>query len=349
MSEEQKTQPKMKECARFNAAYEAMKADPNDKNYLALLEALEGDVREDASAFLPLETQEDLEALQKEGKIKWQALDTQKGRMLTIFTTPAQAAKKGAKANLGLNLLAFFKVLTENKEVAGFVVNPYDDQHGYLIERKNAEIILARAKGVKAEVPRLTPPVITKAIRRLFGCAVGVPTPVYEFDAEIRTLGGPDAVMGPIQKKWEKALQSGAFKPTTPVEYVKTIVKDAMTTSFVAGALVKRGPEMVRDANPADCIDRVPYLKEDLVQNTDEYLVALCETLRADMKLTDENLLWVTLANNIGMVAFGAMNFGFGWCLAKCFESEGKEAMAALKDRQRAFLEKLKAFEAQQT
>ena len=119
MSEEQKTQPKMKECARFDAAYETMKADPNDKNYLALLEALEGDVREDASAFLPLETQEDLEALQKEGKIKWQALDTQKGRMLTIFTTPAQAAKKGAKANLGLNLLAFFKVLTENKEVAG--------------------------------------------------------------------------------------------------------------------------------------------------------------------------------------------------------------------------------------
>ena len=343
MSIEQKTQKKLPDCTRFNEAYEKMKATPNQENYVEMLQALEADLRDDACGYLPLETQEDVEALQKEGKMKWAALDTPKGRMLSIFSTPQQAAKKNAPANISINLMAFFKVMSENKEVAGFVVNPFDDQRGFLLDRKNLEIVLARAKGAKMQVPPLDGAVISKAVKRLFGCAVGVPTPVYEFEEEIKTLGGPDAVMKPIQRKWQKALESGSFKPASPVEYVKTIVKDAMTTAFVSGALVKRGPEMVRDASPDECIERVPYLKEDLVQNTDEYLIALCETLRADMKLTDEQVLWVTLANNIGMIAFGAMSFGFGWGLAKCCESEGRESLQALKDRQRAFLEKLEA------
>lgn len=335
--------PKIKVCTRFNTAYEAMKAEPGNERYLALLQALEADLREDACAYLPVETKEDVEVLQKDGKMKWVALETPKGRMLTVFTTPEQAMKKQAVANVGLNLLAFFKVMNDNKEIAGFIVNPFDDQRGYLLERKILEIALARAKGVQMKVPQLAMPLVSKACRRLFGCAVGLPTAVYEFEPEIQSLGGADAIMKPIQAKWEKAMQTGTFKPKSAIEYVKTIVKDTMTIAFVSGALVRRGPEMVKDADPNDCLERVPYLKEDLVQNTDEYLVSLCETVRADLKMTDENLLWATLANNIGLVAYGAMLFGFGWGLAKCCESEGPAALKALKARQTAFLDKLAA------
>lgn len=329
--------PKMKECTRLQAAYETMKADPKAENYIAMLQALEADLRDDASAYLPVATQEDVETLQKTGQVKWMALETPKGRMLSFFTTAAQSAKKGAVANIAISIQAFFKLLTDNKEIAGFVVNPFDDQHGFLLDRKNLEIVLARAKGVKVEVPRLEMPLVLKAVERLFGCAVGVPTPVYEAEAEMKTLGGPDVIMRPLQEKWQKAMQDGSFKPANPVEYVKTIVKDAMTQAFVAGALIRRGVDMVRDADPNDCIERVPYLKDDLGQNTDEYLVCLSETLRQDLKLTDENVLWATQANNIGVVAFGAVCFGFGWGLAKCCESEGKESLAELKQRQVAF------------
>ncbi len=341
MSEEQKNQPrKLPDCTRFNTAYETMKASPNQANYIAMLEALEADLKDDACGYMPLESQADVEELQKSGKMKWAALQTEKGRMLSIFSSPAQATKKGAPANISINLAAFFKVMADNKEVAGFVVNPFDDQHGFLLDRKNLEIVLTRARGVKMDVPRLEGAIVLKACRRLFGCAVGVPTPVYEFESEIATLGGPDKIMNAIQGKWQKAMQKGTFKPESPVDYVKTIVKDAMTTAFVSGALVKHGPQMVKDASPEECIDRVPYLKEDLVQNTDEYLIGLHELVRSELKVADENILWVTLANNIGMVAYGAMTFGFGWGLAKCCESEGAESMRALKDRQRAFLEK---------
>lgn len=329
--------PKQKECVRLQAAYDAMKADPKGENYIKMLEAMEADLKDDAYAYLPVPTKEDVEALQKTQQVRWTALETSKGRMLTFFTSAAQAAKKEAVANLAIPMLAFFKLMAESKEIAGFVVNPFDDQHGYLFERKNLEIVLARAKGVKVEVPRFEMPMILKAVDRLFSCAVGVPTPVYEFDAEIKSLGGPDAIMRPIQTKWEQAMKSGTFKPKNPVEYVKTIVKDAMTTAFVSGVLVRRGVDMVRDADPNDCIERVPYLKDDLGQNTDEYLVCLSETLRAEMKLQDENVLWAAMANNIGIVAYGAMCFGFGWGLAKCCESEGAESLAALKKRQTEF------------
>ncbi|MGN0854645.1 MAG: SseB family protein [Kiritimatiellia bacterium] len=331
-----------KECVRFHAAYAAMKADPKQENYIALLEALEADVKENAVAYVPVETKEDVAALQQKGTIKWMALETPKGRMLSIFTSREQAVKKGAVGNAGVSLPAFFRLLLDNRELAGFAVNPFDDNRGLLLDRKNLEVVMQRVQS--AGVPRLDVRFVSNACCRLFDSAVGVPTPVYEFAAELGALGGPDGVLKPVLDKWQAALRDGAFKPEGPDAYVKTIVKDVMTTSFIAGVFAKQGVEMVRKADPATCLARVPYLKDDLVQNTDEYLVVLSMLLR-QRGLRNEGHVWVTLANNIGMVGYGAMCFGFGWGLAKCCESEGPEAMEALKARQAAFRQKMKAAE----
>lgn len=328
-----------KECTRFNDAYAAMKSDPKQENYIAMLEALEADVKENAVAYVPVETKEDVEALQQKGTIKWMALESPKGRMLSIFTSREQASKKGAVGNAGISLPAFFKLLVDNKELAGFAVNPFDDNHGFLLDRKNLEVVMQRVQS--AGVPRLDIRFISNACLKLFDCAVGVPTPVYEFDAELGALGGPDGVLKPVLDKWQAAMQDGSFKPEGPDVYVKTIVKDVMMTSFIAGVFAKQGAEMVRKADPETCLARVPYLKDDLVQNTDEYLIVLSTMLRAN-GLRDEGHIWVTLANNIGIVAYGAMCFGFGWGFAKCCESEGPEAMKALKERQTAFRQKMK-------
>lgn len=332
-----------KECTRFNAAYEAMKADPKQENYIAMLEALEADVKENAVAYVPVETKEDVEALQQKGTIKWMALESPKGRMLSVFTSREQASKKGAVGNAGISLPAFFKLLLENKELAGFAVNPFDDKNGFLLDRKNLEVVMQRVQS--AGVPRLDMRFVSQACLKLFDCAVGVPTPVYEFDAELGGLGGPDSVLKPIMTKWQTAMQDGSFKPEGPDVYVKTIVKDVMTASFVAGVFAKQGAEMVRKADPATCLERVPYLKDDLVQNTDEYLIVLSTMLR-QAGLQDEGHIWVTLANNIGIIAYGALCFGFGWGLAKCCESEGPDSMKALKERQAAFRQKMKEAQA---
>ena len=103
----------------------------------------------------------------------------------------------------------------------------------------------------------------------------------------------------------------------------------------------------MRKADPAGCIERVPYLKEDLVQNTDEYLIELSTILRERMGLRDDGHIWATLAHTIGVICYGATLFGFGWGLAKCCESEGPESLRAFKTRQLEFRKKMEAAQAE--
>ncbi len=294
MADDEKKGKTLKDCARFDAAYGTMKASPNQANYVAMLEALAADLRDGACGYMPLETQADVEALQKTGKMKWPALQTSRGKMLTLFSSIAQASKKNPAAGINIQLGAFFKVLEDNADIAGFVVNPFDDQRGFLIERKNLEVVLARAKGPK-EIQ-----IIDAACRALRDRVAGVPE--GEFQKELASLGGLRFILEPLQRKWLSASDAD----------VTALARDAVTRAFVAGALVTRGADMVRNADADECVDRVPELKEEIARNADEYVKLLRE------KLSEEDL-----ANNIGFVAQGAAAFGFGWGLAKGRESEG--------------------------
>ena len=57
----------------------------------------------------------------------------------------------------------------------------------------------------------------------------------------------------------------------------------------------------------------------------------------------NEDQLQLLLALNVGIIAFGAFNFGLGWGMAKDAESQGVMALADLRDRQQEWIEKFKA------
>ena len=341
MSEEKKTPPAApKTCERLDAAYRKMKADPKQENYIAMLEAFEADLKAGAVAFIPI-SKDDVETLKKSGsELKWPAVDASQGKLLSMFTERAQADRAGTGAVAAIPLGAFANVLLSSKDLAGFALNPGDGKQGFLLDRKNIETAMRRA----GAMPALDRALVSDAAMRLAqGCAVGVPTPVYEFTEELKAAGGPDAILKPVLDRWQQSIQSGAYKPASAEALFKDVLKDVMTMAFVAGALVRRDPAMIKDANADECIERVPYLRDDLVQNTDEFLVLLMENVRRHMGPPSEEAAWAMLSQNMPRVAFGAMGFGFGWGIAKSCEAEGPEALAALKERQQRFLRDLRA------
>lgn len=328
--------PQPKFCEGLHAAYEAMRAEPSQEKYIAMLEALEADVKAGALGFLPVDSASP-EDLKKEGAVKWCVANTQQGPMLSLFTSHEQVAKHTSPAHVGISLTAFVQQALQQAELKGVLVNPLDGQNGIAIERKNLEV-LARRLGAMPQMPRQ---IVSDACLRLFEIAVGVPCPVYDIQADLAKIGGPDALLKPVMEKWNAAIADGSFRPASGEEYVKTIVKDAMTIAFVSGALVRKDPALVRDADPAMCLDAVPYLKDDLAQNTDELLIVLSELVRKSLGNVPDAQLWNLLAANVGVISFGASCFGFGWGIAKYVEGLGAGPLDELRAKEREFRRKI--------
>lgn len=322
MAEEEK-KVTVKVCGRLDAAYGKMKAEQNQENYIGMLQALEADLKDNACAFVPLSV-EDVEAMKKsQNEVKFAVVDAQQGRLLALYTSQEQAVKRGLPGGAVIPLQAFFQALLGTNQFAGFAVNPSDDTHGFVLDRKNLELAFRRSRGLAPQLPQ---PLIAEAVKKLFGCAVGLPAKVTrEAPEDLAKLGGPDGVLKPILEKWQWSIQKGVYTPTSADDYVKTVVKDVMTTAFVSGVLVRKDPKMVKDADVSMCIDRVPYLKDDLVQNTDQYLVVLSELARQAVQVPDDAHLWKLLADNLGIICFGAMLFGFGWGISKYEEISAGE------------------------
>lgn len=320
MAEEEK-KVTVKICGRLNEAFGVMKAEPKQENYIKMLEALEADLRENACAFVPLSV-EDVEAMKssKQGEVKFAVIEAQQGKLLALFTSQEQAMKRGLPGGAVIPLQAFFQALLGNAQFSGFAVNPSDDSHGFVLDRKNLELAFRRSRGLAPQLPQ---PLVADAVGKLFGCAVGLPSKVTrEAPEDLAKLGGPDGVLKPVLEKWQWSIQKGVYTPSSVDDYVKTVVKDVMQTAFVSGVLVRKDPKLVKDADAASCVDRVPYLKDDLVQNTDQYLVLLSERVRANIQVPDDAHLWKLLADNLGLICFGAMLFGFGWGISKYEEIE---------------------------
>ena len=330
-----------KECARLHAAYGVMRGEMSQQHYQAFMEAFESDLKDDAFAFLPV-ADENVEAMQKGGSVKWLAVNTPKGRMFALFTSKEEVERHPAGNHVGVKLAAFVRNALGSRDCAGILVNSLDGHHGIPVERRNLELLAVRSGLVEQQMPKMHPGVVSNAVYRLWDIAVGVPTAVYDVSEEVKTLGGMDKLLKPIVEGWNERVRANPTEFSEPVEYVKAVLKDVVARGFVYGAMALKHPERALDVDIDECIDAVPDLRGDIGQNVDEYLVLLSDATRSDLVEPNEQHVQALLAANIGIIAFGAFNFGLGWGMSKDAESRGVMELAELRDRQQKWIEDFK-------
>ena len=330
------------ECLRLHAAYGEMRREMSQPRYAALMEAFEADLKDDAFAYLPVAA-ENVEAMQKGGPAKWLALDTPKGRMFALFTSREEVVRHPAGNSVGVKLAAFVRSALGTRGCAGLLVNPLDGHHGIPVDRRNLEILAVRAGLAQPPPPRLHPGVVSDAVYRLWDIAVGVPTAVYDVSGEVKALGGMDKLLAPIVEEWNERVKSCPDEFAEPMDYLRAVLKDVMAKGFVYGAMALKNPDKALDVDVEQCIDAIPDLRGDIAQNVDEYLILLSGAARGDMIEPNEAQLQFLLSANVGVIAFGALNFGIGWGMAKDAESQGVMELAELRDRQQAWIENFKA------
>ena len=324
-------------CARLHTAYEEMRREMSQPHYAAFMEAFEADLKDDAFAYLPV-ADENVEAMQKGGPVKWLAINTPKGRMIALFTSKEEVSRHPAGNRVGVKLSAFVRTALGGKDCAGILVNPLDGHHGIPVERRNLEILAVRAGLAGPAAPQLHPRVVSDAVCHLWDIAVGVPTAVYDVSREVESLGGTDRLLLPVVEGWKKRMGSGPGGFVGPSDFLRAALNDVVARGFIYGAMALKNPDKAQEVDVEKCIDAVPGLRADISQNVDEYLVLLSDAARGDMIKPDENQLQLLLALNVGIIAFGAFNFGLGWGVAKDAESSGGAALEELRAHQQEWI-----------
>lgn len=327
------------ECTRLNAAYRDLRENPGQDRYLAVLEALEAGLREDVYCFIPVQSAMPA-AVEKNGRIQWNVMETPTGRMLSVFTCREEVEKHPAPASVGIRLRAALQMALSSKNLSGILLNPMDGHHGIPVERRNLEILAARLQG--GVPPQLNPGVVSNAVYRLWEIAVGVPTTVYDVSAEVKKLGGMGKLLKPLLEKWQTKLQKSKDEFPEPLDYAKAVLRNVISSGFVYGAMALKNPDLALDVDIEKCIDAIPDLRGDIGQNLDEYLTLISDAVRSGLKEPNEAHVQLLIVCNLLIIAFGAFNFGLGWGMAKDAESRGAMALAELRDRQQAWIEKFK-------
>ena len=328
------------ECARLHAAYVEMRKEMSQAHFAALMESFESDLKDDAFAYLPV-ADENIEAMRGSGQVKWLVLQTPKGKMLALFTSKEEVARHSSGNHVGIKLAAFVRAALGVRDCAGILVNPLDGHHGVPVARRNLEILARRTAG--PSVPQLHPGVVSDAVYRLWGIAVGVPTAVYDVSKEVEELGGMEKILKPILDGWSERSKANPQEFPGPWANLRALLKEVVSRGFVYGAMALKYPDKALEVDIDSCIDAIPDLRGDIDQNVDEYLTLLSDAARSDMKEPNEGQLQLLLALNAGIIAFGAFNFGLGWGMAKNAESLGVMALAELRDRQQEWIENFKA------
>ncbi len=318
-----------------------MREEMSLAHYQSFMEAFESDIKCEAFAYLPV-AGENIESMQKGGPVKWLAVGTPKGRMIGLFTSRDQVEKHKAGNHVGVKLSAFVRAALGDKGITGILVNPLDGHHGIPVERHNLELLAQRAGLVAPSIPKMNPGVVSNAVYHLWEIAVGVPTSVYDVSAELKALGGLDKTLGPVLQKWNTSVADGTYKPVDPMDYVRGVLRDVVATGFVYGAMALKHPDKALEVDIDRCIDGIPDLRGDIEQNVDQYLVLLSDATRSALKEQNEEYVKILLSGNLGIMAFGAFNFGLGWGMAKDAESRGVMELAELRDRQQKWIEDFK-------
>ena len=323
---------------RLHAAYGEMRKEMSSSHFTSLMEAFESDLKGDAFAYLPV-ADENVEAMQKGGSVKWLVVNTPKGRMFALFTSKEEVERHPAGNHVGVRLSAFVRNALGSKDCVGILINPLDGHHGIPVERRNLEVLAVRTGLAGPQMPRMHPGVVSDAVCKLWGIAVGVPVAVYDISSEVKSLGGFEKTLAPLLRKWEQSVKDGTFRPTEPADYVRAVLKDVVATGFVYGAMALKHSDKALEVDVDSCIGGIPGLRGDMDQNADEYLVLLSDAVRSDLIEPNEEHVQTLLAANLGIIAFGAFSFGIGWGVAKDAESQGDMALEELRARQQKWFD----------
>lgn len=330
------------ECTRLHAAYLAWLVKPAEKDlYFSVLAAMEAELNADVFVYIPVRTAMPARVT-KGGSIEWNVVETSMGKLLSVFTSRAEAEKHPAPASIGVKLRAAFKTALSNGDLSGIVLNPSDGCRGLPIERRNLEVMASRLRGGSGQVPQLHPGVVSHAVYRLWEIAVGVPTAVYDVSSEVEKLGGLGKLLKPLVDKWQAKMSSSAGEFADPMDCVKAALKDVISSGFVFGAMALKNPDKALQVDVEKCIAAIPDLRGDIDQNLDEYLILISDAIRAGLKEPNEAHVQLMVAGNLPIISFGAFNFGLGWGMAKDAESQGVMELAELRDRQQAWIEQFK-------
>ena len=330
------------ECTRLHAAYLAWLVKPAEKDlYFSVLAAMEAELNADVFVYIPVRTAMPARVT-KGGSIEWNVVETSMGKLLSVFTSRAEVEKHPAPASIGVKLRAAFKTALSNGDLSGIVLNPSDGCRGLPIERRNLEVMAGRLRDGRGQVPQLHPGVVSHAVYRLWEIAVGVPTAVYDVSSEVKRLGGMEKLLKPLLEKWQTKLHSSPDEFPEPMDYVRIVLRDVVSSGFVYGAMALKNPDHALEVDIGRCIDAIPDLRDDIGQNLDEYLILISDAVRAGLKEPNEAHVQLMVVGNLPLIAFGAFNFALGWGMAKDAESQGVMPLAELRDRQQAWIERFK-------
>lgn len=343
-------------CARVAAAYAAAKENPTNEAYAALLGALEADTLAGCVAFQPCSPEETKKMLSG-GQLRLAAVKTSHGPMIAAFTSPEEAARGGAEANLALPLVIFLQTLARQAELQGLLLNPHD-RGGFGIPKAHIVQVLGN---VQRRQGRLDQPVIVDTLWRLWSCAEGVPYPCRDVRAEVAALGGVDRIMGPVLAGWKRRFDAGEFAARAPMDVVREMGAEVLRYALAAAAIAPARPGIFGDETPYDWLkkdvveadgesleeevwlildgdepppEKVVGLRQDIDRNLSRYFDILCARLKESKLVAPDTDVGRSLLANAGPVCFGLASFGVGWGTALWVQSRGADAVRAARDEQ---------------
>ena len=355
---------KIPESEKLNAAYAAFKTDVGPEKYADVLQALEDAIVAKGCAFEPGRTAESAELI-LQGKIEWSTMNTPAGPCLSIFTSEEQAQRHDAAFVMTIRIEAFVGYFESHPELAGVILNPYDENGGLPIQRAHMELVIRNARA-KTDPHSAMKDLMSEVLFDLWGNAKGIPFPMLTVNEEINALGGdPFQLVKPIFDSWDETFKRG-YKVDTQDEYLRCVITSSLEVGMISGVMTKIGLETFEGKTPYEWLQeesddwddeeesativrclgysdpdwvRSRDLREAMTKNVETYLEIFEARVAQIWNCSTKEETQRILLDDIGVVAVGMVLFGVGWGAALFYEKQGPDAVEKIRSLQEKYLQ----------
>lgn len=355
---------KISESEQLNAAYVAFKADVGPEKYADVLQALEDAIVAKGCAFEPGRTAESAELI-LQGKIEWSMMNTPAGPCLSIFTSEEQAQRHDAAFVMTIRIEAFVGYFESHPELAGVILNPYDENGGLPIQRAHMELVIRNARA-KTDPHSAMKDLMSEVLFDLWGNAKGIPFPMLTVNEEINALGGdPFQLVKPIFDSWDETFKRG-YKVDSQDEYLRCVITSSLEVAMISGVMTKIGLEAFEGKTPHEWLQeesdewddeeesativrclgysdpdwvRSRDLREAMSKNVESYLEIFEARVAQIWNCSTKEEAQRILLGDIGVVAVGMVLFGVGWGAALFYEKQGPDAVEKIRSLQEKYLQ----------